>query len=144
MVRSQAHCHVFFPNLKLGPEGRRHVGDALYYVRRLRWPREVRRTMTTNYAGDVGEPLELAVRDEAAHHHRHQSAVSESPQVMHEVGQGIENRLAFIYLDRLGLVRVMAYNHVGAGIDGEMPHLLLVFHNRQVAGAGIRLDLIGR
>ena len=65
---------------------------------------------------------------------------------MHEVGQGIENRLAFIYLDRLGLglVRVMAYNHVCAGIDGEMPHLLLVFHNRQVAGAGIRVDLIWR
>ena len=115
MVRSQAHCHVFSPNLKLGPGGRRHVSDALYYVRR---------TMATNYAGDVGEPLELAVRDEAAHHHRHQSAVSESPQFMHAVGQGIENRLAFIYLDRLGLVRVMAYNHVCAGIDGEMPHLL--------------------
>ena len=66
------------------------------------------------------------------------------PQVMHKIRQGIEDWLAIIYLDRLGLVRMMADDHVGAGIDGEVSHLLLVLHHRQLPGAGIRLDLIGR
>ena len=108
-------------------------------LRHLRGPGNVRRPMSPNDAGDIGKPLDFTVADEAAHQDGHQGPPAEPCQVMDKVSQRVEDWLALVHLNGLGLVEVMADDHVSPRVDGEVAHLLLVFHHLHLSGPGMAL-----
>ena len=124
--RFQGYGDFLFTNLKPGPKGRGHCAHALDNLRHLRGPGKVRWPLSPKDTGDIGKPLDFTVADEAAHQEGHKRPPAEPVKIMDKVRQRVEDGLALVHLNGLGLVGVMADDHVSASVDGEVAHLLLV------------------